>query len=135
VASRAHETNEGISMRYLNILLGLAMLGFAAVQYNDPDVLLWVVYYAVPAAWAFLAAFRLDLVRSPGGMRWLWVSVVLWLGLVIFYWPTMPGFWRREVFMAEVEGEGAREGMGLMIAWLVLLIALLSAQLRRVARP
>jgi hypothetical protein len=115
-------------MRYLNMLLGLVMLGFAAVQYNDPDVLLWVVYYAVPAAWAFLAAFRLDLVRSANGMRWLGVSVALWLGLVIFYWPPMPGFWRREVFMVEVAGEAAREGMGLMIAWVVLLLAMFSAR-------
>ena len=69
-------------MRYLNMLLGLAMLGFAAVQYNDPDVWLWVFYYIVPAAWAFLAAFRLDLVRSTQGKRWLWASLAAWLGLV-----------------------------------------------------
>ena len=109
-------------MRYLNVLLALAMLGFAAVQYNDPDVWLWTLYYIVPAAWAFLAAFRLDLVRSTQGKRWLWASVAVWLGLVIVYWPTTPGFWRREVFMVEVDGEGAREGMGLMIAWATLLV-------------
>jgi membrane protein YdbS with pleckstrin-like domain len=115
-------------MRYLNMLLGLAMLGFVAVQYNDPDGWLWAIYYIVPAAWAFLAAFRLDLVRSTQGKRWLWACVAVWLGLVIFYWPTMPGFWRREVFMVEVEGEGAREGMGLMIAWATLLVAWFSAR-------
>jgi hypothetical protein len=117
-------------MRILNIFLCVAMLGFAAVQFNDPDVLLWVVYYIVPAAWAFVAAFRLDLVRSRRGMGWLWVSLALWLGLVIFYWPPMPGFWRREVFMVEVQGEAAREGMGLMIAWGVLVVVLISARLR-----
>jgi len=115
-------------MRYLNILLGLAMLAFAAVQYNDPDVLLWIVYYAVPAAWAFLAAFRLDLVRSKPGMLGLWASIVVGLGVVVYYWPAMPGFWRPAVFMVEVEGEGAREGMGLMIAWVVLLLAMISAR-------
>jgi hypothetical protein len=115
-------------MRYLNILLGLAMFGFAAVQYNDPDMLLWVVYYAVPAAWAFLAAFRLDLVRSKPGMLGLWASIVIGLGVVVYYWPAMPGFWRPAVFMVEVEGEGAREGMGLMIAWVVLLLAMFSAR-------
>jgi hypothetical protein len=115
-------------MRYLNILLGLVMFGFAAVQYNDPDVLLWVVYYAVPAAWAFLAAFRLDLVRSKPGMLGLWASIVIGLGVVVYYWPAMPGFWRPAVFMVEVEGEGAREGMGLMIAWAVLLLAMFSAR-------
>jgi hypothetical protein len=122
-------------MRYLLIFLCVVMLGFTAVQYNDPDALLWVVYYAVPAAWALLAAFRLDVVRSSRGMAWLWASLAVWLGLVTFYWPTMPGFWRREVFMVEVEGESAREGMGLMIAWLVLLVVWLSAQFRRTSRP
>ena len=115
-------------MRYLNILLGLAMLGFAAVQHNDPDALLWAVYYAVPAAWAFLAAFRLDLVRSKAGMLGLWASIAIGLGVVVYYWPPMPGFWRPAVFMVEVEGEGAREGMGLMIAWAVLLLAMFSAR-------
>lgn len=115
-------------MRYLNILLGLAMFGFAAVQYNDPDMLLWIVYYAVPAAWAFLAAFRLDLVRSKPGMLGLWASIVIGLGVVVYYWPAMPEFWRPAVFMVEVEGEGAREGMGLMIAWAVLLLAMFSAR-------
>lgn len=121
-------------MRYLNMLLGLTMLGFAAVQYNDPDALLWAAYYMVPAAWAFLAAFRLPVVRSTQGMRWLWASVAVWLVLVIFYWPPMPGFWRPEVFMIEVEGEAAREGMGLMIAWLALLVAWLSARQGHAAR-
>ena len=117
-------------MRYLNMLLGLAMLGFAAVQYNDSDGWLWAIYYIVPAAWAFVAAFRLDLVRSTQGKRWLWASLAVWLGLLIFYWPTMPGFWRREVFMVEVEGETAREGMGLMIAWGTLLMVWFSARRR-----
>jgi len=112
-------------VRYLNILLGLAMLGFTAVQYNDPDGLLWAVYYIVPAAWALLAAFRLEAARSALGRRLLWVTVAVWLGLVSFYWPQMPGFWRRDVFMVE---ETAREGMGLMIAWLALLIPLFTAR-------
>ena len=122
-------------MRYLNMLMGVVMLAFAAVQYNDPDGVLWAVYYLVPAAWAFVAAFRLDLVRSTQGRRWLWASVAVWLGLVIFYWPAMPGFWRPEVFMVEVEGEVAREGMGLMIAWFTLLVVWFSARRSRAVCP
>ena len=106
------------------------MVGFAAVQYNDPDLLQWVVYYLVPAAWAFLAAFRLDLLRTSTGRRLVWASVAVWLGIVVFYWPQMPGFWRQEVFLAE---ETAREGMGLMIAWLAVLVAAISA--RAASRP
>ena len=112
-------------MRYLNLLLALAMVGFAAVQYNDPDGFLWGVYYIVPAAWAVLAALRIGFLRSPLGKGLLVASLAVWLGLVIFYWPQVPNFWREEVFMAE---ETAREGMGLMIAWLVLLVAWITAR-------
>lgn len=117
-------------MRYLNIFIGLMMLGFVGVQYNDDDGLLWAFYYAVPAAWAFTSAFRLDLARTPIGSRLLWASLAVWLGLVVFYWPQMPNFWLPVVFNAE---ETAREGMGLMIAWLALLVAALTARAKSAA--
>lgn len=112
-------------LRILNTLLGVAMLGFTAVQYNDPDGLLWALYYLVPAVWAFIAAYRLELARSGLGQRLLWASLAIWLGLVIFYWPAMPNFWLKEVWMQE---ETAREGMGLMIAWLAVLTACVTAR-------
>jgi len=48
----------------------------------------------------------------------------------VYYWPTMPGFWRKEVWRVE---ETAREGMGVMIGQLVLL-AVLAATWRKSAR-
>ena len=114
-------------MRYLNMLLAIVMIAFVAVQFNDPDGLLWAVYYVVPAAWAGLAAFRIDLLRAPNGMRLLWASLVVWLGLMIFYWPPMASFWRKEVWMVE---ETAREGMGMMIAWATVVVAWLAARAR-----
>ena len=112
-------------MRYLNLLPGMVMLGFIGVQYNDPDGVLWSFFYLVPAALAFLAAFRLDLLRTPTGSKFLWACVAIWLAMMIFYWPQMSGFWKSEVFMVE---ETAREGMGMMIAWVVVLIAALTAK-------
>jgi Transmembrane family 220, helix len=111
-------------MRYVNIVLGLVMLSFVAVQYNDPDGPLWMAIYMVPAAWAFAAAFRLPKVRSPAGMRWLWASVAVGFATLIFYWPGMPGFWRKEVWWVE---ETAREGMGVMVGFGVLLVVLATA--------
>lgn len=119
-----------MNMRYVNILLGLLMVAFAAVQYNDPDALLWIVIYLVPAAWAFAAAFRLAQVRSPAVRRLLWLSVVAGVCTTVYYWPTMPGFWRKDVWWVE---ETAREGMGVMIALAVLLVVLATAHLRRPA--
>ena len=117
-------------MRYVNILLGVVMLGFAAVQYNDPDALLWIIIYLIPAAWAFAAAFRLPQVRSPAGERLLWASLVVGAATTVYYWPTMPEFWRKDVWWVE---ETAREGMGVMIGLAVLLVALATALLRKPA--
>jgi len=115
-------------MRWLNFLLALVMIGFAAVQYNDPDWYLWVVYYLVPAFWALVAGFRHRLLQRMQWLGALWACVAGWIGLVIYYWPTMPGFWRKEVWWQE---ETAREGMGLMIALGVLGVALFTAYRKR----
>jgi 4-amino-4-deoxy-L-arabinose transferase-like glycosyltransferase len=117
-------------MRYVNIVLGLVMVGFAAVQYNDPDALLWIIIYLIPAAWAFAAAFRLPQVRSPAGERLLWATLVVGAATTVTYWPTMPEFWRKDVWWVE---ETAREGMGVMIGLAVLLFALATALLRKPA--
>lgn len=115
-------------MRYLLVLPGLVMVAFAAVQYNDPDTLLWATIYLVPAAWAFAAAFRPARVASLAGERLLWASVAVAAGLTVFYWPAMPGFWRKDVWWVE---ETAREGMGMMIAFAVLLLVLAVTLLRK----
>ncbi len=44
--------------RFLPLLLGLAMLVFALVQINDPDPLIWVIYYAAFACACTVAAYR-----------------------------------------------------------------------------
>ncbi|MCC9135025.1 transmembrane 220 family protein [Pontibacter silvestris] len=38
--------------------LGFCFLGFAAVQYNDPDALAWIIVYAIAALLSFAAAFN-----------------------------------------------------------------------------
>jgi hypothetical protein len=110
--------------RLIHTVTLLAMLGFVGVQYNDPDAWLWALYYGVPAFWAFVAGYRQRLLAS---MRWrgaLWTSVAAWAGLVAHHWPAMPHFWQKAVWIQE---ESAREGMGLMIALAVLLLALARA--------
>jgi hypothetical protein len=117
-------------MRYVHILLGLLMAAFAAVQYNDPDALLWIVIYLIPAAWAFAAAFRPAQVDSRAGERLLWATMAIGVGTMVFYWPAMPSFWVKDVWWVE---ETAREGMGVMIALAVLVVVLVSSLLRKPA--
>lgn len=119
-------------LRFVNVVLGLMMVGFAAVQYNDPDMPLWVLMYAVPAVWMYAVTIRLQgVVGSPDLMRLLWATVAFYVVAVISLWPTMPNFWRKEVWVVE---ETAREGMGVMIALGVVLVALLNTRLKGAAR-
>jgi zinc transporter ZupT len=117
-------------MRYVHILLGLLMAAFAAVQYNDPDALLWIVIYLIPCAWAFAAAFRPARVRSLAGERLLWATLVVAAGAMVFYWPQAPEFWRKDVWWHDEE---AREGMGVMIGFAVLVVVLATSLLRKPA--
>lgn len=107
-------------MKYLNILLCAMMILFIVVQFNDPDGVLWALIYLVPAVWAGLAAFRLNHIFGNRSMAFLGLSVVVALVLTVYYWPSTPGFWRQEVWW---ETETAREGMGMMIATFVILVA------------
>lgn len=114
-------------MKYVLMLLGMLMAAFAAVQYNDPDALLWVVIYLVPAAWAFAAAFRPATVRSLAGERLLWATLAAGVGTMVIYWPTVPHFWRKDVWWVE---ETAREGMGVMVGFAVLVVVLAASMAR-----
>ena len=119
-------------LRIVNVILGLMMVGFTAVQYNDPDMPLWVLMYAVPAIWMYAVTYRLQgVLGSPDIMRLLWATAVFYVVAVIFLWPAMPNFWRKEVWIVE---ETAREGMGVMIALGVVLIAVLNTRLKGSAR-
>jgi len=114
-------------MRYVLMLLGLLMVAFAGVQYNDPDGLLWAFIYLVPAAWAFGAAIRPASVRSLAGERLLWATFAAGVGTMVYYWPAVPGFWRKDVWWVE---ETAREGMGVMVGIAVLVVVLATAMAR-----
>ena len=49
----------------------------------------------------------------------------------VYFWPRMPGWWRKDVWW---NAETAREGMGMMIVTVVLLVVLFTAWRAR-SRP
>ena len=106
-------------MRYILIALSALMLLFAAVQYNDPDGPLWMVIYAIPAAFACIAAFQPQWCRTGIVRAVLIASIFASIAAVIYYWPTTPNFWLKDVWW---NTETAREGMGVMIGLIVLLV-------------
>lgn len=110
-------------MRIVNGVLCVFMLLFAAVQYNDPDGLLWIPVYLVPAAWTGFAAYRPGALRGRWPSRGLAACVVLALVGVVHFWPRDAGWWRQDVWW---ESEPAREGMGFMIVAATLLVVALT---------
>ena len=106
-------------MRYLNAILALLMVAFAAVQYNDPDAFFWVVIYLVSGAWAGIAAFRPSRLDQTGVRRALLLTLGAAVVFMVAFWPQDAFWWRQEVWW---ESEAAREGMGLMICTAVILI-------------
>ena len=119
-------------MIILNSLICLLMLMFAVLQYNDPDPWLWVSIYLVPGLWAGLAAAMPNLTRRKGARRLLGLCIALTLVGVGFYWPDVPGFWKPAIWwhgdlaMTTSQVELAREGMGMIIALVALVIVYFS---------
>lgn len=106
-------------MRVLNIILMLLMILFIVVQYNDPDGLLWMVLYAVPATWTAIATFKRSLLAKRIVNRLLLLCLIMASAGVFWFWPDTAGWWRQAVWW---ETETAREGMGMMIILLVLVV-------------
>lgn len=118
-------------MRILNGLLCIVLVLFAVAQYNDPDAALWGAVYGLAALWSGIAAFRPRLLRRRP-LRALWaLCAVAGLAGVVWYWPQTPDWWVREVWW---ESESTREGMGMMIVLVALLLAGGPTVLRRSLR-
>ena len=119
-------------MIILNSLICLLMLMCALLQYNDPDPWLWVSIYLVPGLWAGLAAAMPNLTGRKGARRLLGLCIALALVGVGFYWPDVPGFWKPAIWwhgdlaMTTSQIELAREGMGMIIALVALVIVYFS---------
>ena len=115
-------------MRVVYGVLSLLMLLFMAVQYNDPDGLLWMGIYAIPAVWCALAALWRQCFEKTMVQAALWFSLALSAYGVVYFWPLVPGFWRKSVW---IDIEIAREGMGMMIVSIVLATVLHTAMKTR----
>ncbi len=119
-------------MRVINGVFCAILILFAAVQYNDPDAALWIVIYALAAAWTGVAAFRPGLFRKPAAAGGFVACLVAAAAGSIVLWPTDTGWWRMDVWW---ESEPAREGMGVMIVVVALLLAAVTAWRIRREQP
>ncbi len=128
-------------MRYVFAILSLVLIVFVVVQYNDADGFLWALFYGVPAICAGTVAFRPRLLAATASRAIFALCAAVAIGLTIFYWPPVSGWWREDIWsMAVTEGraaevaEQAREGMGLMIVTVVMLLLLVASFFSRSRR-
>ena len=111
-------------MRYLNGSLCVLLALFTIVQYNDPDAILWIVIYGLPAIWAGFTAYRPNafehnhLLVGVFGLNLLAIAVG-----AIYMWPQEVSTWW--------DNEEVREGLGLIITTIALLIVAFTLWRRR----
>ena len=110
-------------MRYPNGFFLVLFILFAGVQYNDPDFALWILIYAIPAAWAGVAAFRPGWLRQTLPTAGLGASLLVSIAGTVYMWPTEAGWWRKDLWWNQ---ELVREGMGLMIVTVGLAVVALT---------
>lgn len=122
-------------MRIVNGVFCLLLIIFAAVQYNDPDFWRWGAIYGVAALFAALAALRPGLLSAGKGMLAYLVGFALAVAGMFYYWPDTPEWWAPHVWAdAAVMSDGteiAREGMGMMVVALAMLIVGVTVLRRR----
>lgn len=116
-------------LRLVNGFLALLMTVFAAVQYNDPDAVIWMVIYGVGALFAGMVAFRPRLFQTLNYLKAALFACLLLAALgSILMWPSEFRTWW--------DNEQVREGMGLIMVTVTLAIAALTVQVRQsVAGP
>lgn len=106
-------------MRIVSGILFVLMLLFTGVQYNDPDAMHWIAIYGVVALWCGVLTFR-PAVFAESLWNWLLIATLAAaLFGVVWYWPHTPHFWEKDVWWIT---ETAREGMGMMIAFVALVV-------------
>jgi hypothetical protein len=102
-------------MRYLNGFLCALLALFAIVQYNDPDAILWILIYGLPAIWAGFAAYRPAAFAHNQLFVGLFGLNILAVGAgAIYLWPSEVSTWW--------DNEEVREGLGLIITTVALLV-------------
>lgn len=106
------------NMRYLAIIFTLCFLLSAFVQFNDPDPVIWITLYLVPALVSIL--FLKTRLNS-----YIYLSLaVLYFAIAIYQWPPeFEGFLFGEVqTMRNMNIELARESFGMGIVAVAMLI-------------
>ena len=72
-------------MKVLNFILAAMFLGFAAVQVNDNDAILWILIYGLMAAVCVMAMFKFYI---------KWLIGLMAFGFIVYGAFLLPGAWQ-----------------------------------------
>ncbi|MEM7746222.1 MAG: transmembrane 220 family protein [Pseudomonadota bacterium] len=107
-------------MRIVNGVLAIFLALFALAQVNDPDGVFWAAVYGAGALWCLVAALK-PAMGAFGPIRLVFgLTLVASIVGTAWFWPKTSGWWRQDVWW---ETETAREGMGMMILLICLVVA------------
>ena len=99
-------------MPITNYILAILFLFFAAVQYNDPDPIIWISIYSYASLMCFLAA------------KGKYYKAFLMAGIAASILVALNGYGASPIFSLSMvknrEVEEARESLGLLIVFAVL---------------
>ena len=110
-------------MRILSGIVGLLLILFMVVQWNDPDGPIWMVIYGIGAIWCLIACLR-PWRFSEGQVATLFgLCFLASIAGMIYFWPEVSNWWDIDVWWPEITGETSREGMGMMVLVVALAIA------------
>ena len=118
-------------MRIVNFLLAVMFLGFAFVQINDPDPVIWILIYGAMAVTSIMAIFEFYPKKFLIGL------LVVYLLYSIVFIPGVLEWLRQEnkavlfddvAKMQYLYVEEAREFLGLLICIIVLIVYLIRAR-------
>lgn len=95
--------------RIIALVLGLVFILFAVFQINDPDPMMWVPVYMIPATICIFTFFRKPTRIVP------LVAMVAYIVGAILFWPAAWEGVALEQGMKTMNIEHARESLGMMI--------------------
>ncbi len=102
-------------MKIVKYILILIFVLFAAVQYNDPDVFLWIFVYLFPAFLIFRSF------QNPGiESSFIYVAFVYLLWAINVFPPAWEGVLLNQAGMKTLNIELGRESLGLGFVAIVL---------------